>query len=351
MSSPDQGSRGTKRVGVSDVAKRADVAIGTVSNYLNYPDRVSDTLKAKIKAAIEELGYVPRQGRPQRQAESGGLIGYVMTDIEHSLFTDVFEGIQEVCEDNDMQVIGANASSDGARQAELVRMFVRLGCRGIVLSTVTDSERDVEAADAAGVRVVLVDHANPLSTAPVSSVLENNVSVGQIAAEELMRTGCTRLAFVAHSFDYQAVQDRYAGVRRAVERHGGKVSLELIDSHGLMVEDGYEVGAALSRRARDGAAVPDGVIAVADYLGIGIIRALVDDGALRVPEDVGVIGCEGAKLSHTAPVQLTTVDAPGNDMGRKAMTELLDAIENPVGYVRSVTMLEPHLHRRDSTRA
>lgn len=354
MSSADRGPRaqGSKRVGVSDVAKRADVAIGTVSNYLNYPDRVSDTLKAKIKAAIDELGYVPRQGRAQRQASpAGGLVGYVMTDIEHSLFTDVFEGIQEVCEDNDMQVVGANASSDASRQSELVRMFVRMGCAGIVLSSVTGSGRDVEAAHAAGVRVVLVDHADPLSTVPVSSVLENNLSAGMIAAEELIRTGCARLAFVAHSFDYQAVQERYAGVRRAVERRGGAVSLELIDSQGLMVEDGYKVGAALTRRAEGGEGVPDGVIAASDHLGVGVIRALVDGGVLRVPEDVGVIGCEGVRLSHTAPVQLTTVDAPGADMGRKAMTELLDAIENPVGYVNSVTMLEPHLHRRDSTRS
>ena len=45
------------KVGVSDIAKHAGVSIGTVSNYLNYPERVSETLKAKIGAAIQELGY------------------------------------------------------------------------------------------------------------------------------------------------------------------------------------------------------------------------------------------------------------------------------------------------------
>ena len=41
------------KVGVSDIAKHAGVSIGTVSNYLNYPERVSETLKAKIGAAIQ----------------------------------------------------------------------------------------------------------------------------------------------------------------------------------------------------------------------------------------------------------------------------------------------------------
>ena len=50
-----------KRVGVSDIAKHAGVSIGTVSNYLNYPERVSDTLKEKIGASIKELGYTPPQ--------------------------------------------------------------------------------------------------------------------------------------------------------------------------------------------------------------------------------------------------------------------------------------------------
>lgn len=75
-----------KRVGVSDIAKHAGVSIGTVSNYLNYPERVSDTLKEKIGASIKELGYTPPQKHASPQRENAGprLIGYIMTDIEHS---------------------------------------------------------------------------------------------------------------------------------------------------------------------------------------------------------------------------------------------------------------------------
>ena len=96
------------KVGVSDIAKHAGVSIGTVSNYLNYPERVSETLKAKIGAAIQELGYVPRRAAPSPAQTTTGtpIIGYVMTDIEHSLFSFIFEGAQEVCEENGMQIIG-----------------------------------------------------------------------------------------------------------------------------------------------------------------------------------------------------------------------------------------------------
>ena len=81
-----------KKVGVSDIAKHAGVSIGTVSNYLNYPERVSETLKTKISRAIADLGYVPKHSNGQIPASNATpVIGFVMTDIEHSLFTSIFE--------------------------------------------------------------------------------------------------------------------------------------------------------------------------------------------------------------------------------------------------------------------
>ena len=226
------------KVGVSDIAKHAGVSIGTVSNYLNYPERVSETLKAKIGAAIQELGYVPRRAAPSPAQTTTGtpIIGYVMTDIEHSLFSFIFEGAQEVCEENGMQIIGLNASSDLERQHELIRTLIGMKVAGILLSTVQDSAEDVAAARAANIPIILIDHTNPYGGTPVCSILENNVSVGRIAAEELIHTECKRIAFAAHSFDYEAIQHRQLGVEKAVAQAGDGVPFQLSDSGGLMVE-------------------------------------------------------------------------------------------------------------------
>ena len=82
--------------------------------------------------------------------------------------------------------------------------------------TVQDSAGDVAAARAANIPIILIDHTNPYGGTPVCSILENNVSVGRIAAEELIHTECKRIAFAAHSFDYEAIQDRQLGVEKAV---------------------------------------------------------------------------------------------------------------------------------------
>ena len=275
----------SKRVGVSDIAKHAGVSIGTVSNYLNYPERVSDTLKEKIGASIKELGYTPRRNTllPQRENAGPRLIGYIMTDIEHSLFTFIHEGAQEVCEENDLQLIALNASSDAQRQNELVKTLIDMNVAGILLSTISDSPEDVAAARAANIPIILLDHTNPRHADQVCCVLENNMAAGQIAADELIRIGCSRIAFAAHSFDYESVQDRQMGVEKTIARTHGSTQLELINSKGLMFEDGYQLGLdIIDTMKRSGLnAIPDGIITVSDALAAGVLSAFHDHNGPR----------------------------------------------------------------------
>ncbi|RBP99023.1 LacI family DNA-binding transcriptional regulator [Bifidobacterium xylocopae] len=338
-------TQGGGKVGVADIAQKAGVSLGTVSNYLNYPNRVSQTLKERIKAAIDELGYVPRPARGAAALTGQSTIGIIMTDIEHSLFTAVFEGAQEVCEDDDLQLIGANAFSDSRRQSSLLKLFYSLGVKGVILCSVVDCEADMEWARSVGLNVVLVDHAPPSGGPQACSVLEDNDSVGVMAADHLLAAGCKRIAFVAHSFDYQSIYDRYRGVERALLGRSG-INLSVIDSHGIMEEDGTAVGATINKLGPQ--EVPDGIVAGTDNLGIGIITALRDGGRYRVPKDIKVIGTEGVRLDSYPPVPLSTVAAPGIDMGRKAAALLLDEIGNR-RHVHGTVLIKPTLVPRAST--
>lgn len=345
----------TDKVGLADIAAVAEVSIATVSNYLNYPDRVSPSTKEKIRSAIAKTGYRPSPSRIKTGSSPSRVIGFIMTDIEHSLFTSIFEGAQEVCEDNDYQLIGANSFSSQARQTELTHTFVGLGVAGLLISSVHDSVSDVEWARSAGIPVVMIDHVNPIDGEPVCTVLENNVSVGIKAANELVSAGCRHIAFIAHSFDYQTIEDRYLGARKAVkelnsrreEEGSGRIQLELIDSEGILEGDGYRLINRLEESESSG--VADGLICATDQLAIGAIRALAKQGKYRVPKNIKVIGCEGMRLDKHASVSLTTVVAPAADMGRKAASLLFEELDKPHGHVHETVSLEPTLIRREST--
>jgi LacI family transcriptional regulator len=344
-----QALESNRRIGISDVAKRADVSIGTVSNYLNYPDRVSAHLKLKIQSAIEDLGYVRTQKRRTVERElSTPVIGYIIADIENYLFTSIFEGIQEICDANDMEVIGVHALQDKERQSELVRMLCQMNVSGLLISSVDDSQDDLAFARAAGIPSVMIDHLNPPITDDHCTVLKNDEAAGEIAARELIRTGCSKLAYVAHLSDFQAIRNRERGIEKALDDFSN-VSLDIIDSGGVLFQDGYEIGKDIENMSEEER--PDGIIAGTDRIATGIITALVEGGKIRIPQDISVIGTEGDHIETNSPRSLTVVSSPGIDMGRKAMDQLLDEITNASGHIHSTQLLMPTLERRGSTRA
>lgn len=348
VESPQSDKSENVHIGISDVAKKAGVSIGTVSNYLNYPSRVSDRLKLKIQSAIETLGYVRTQKRHNGEHQLGmPVIGYIMADIENYLFTSIFEGIQEICDANDMEVIGVHALQDKDRQSELVRMLCQMNVDGLLISSVNDSQDDVAFARAAGIPSIMIDHLNPLITDDHCTVLKNDEAAGEIAARELIRTGCEKLAYVAHLSDFQAIRNRQRGIEKALEDYKN-ASFTVIDSGGVLFQDGYEIGKAIE--SMDEETRPNGIIAGTDRIATGIITAIVDGGKLRIPEDVSIIGTEGDHLETDSPRSLTVVSSPGIDMGRKAMEQMLDEITNTAGHIHSTQLLMPTLERRGSTR-
>src|SRR3954452_4808092 len=82
--------RGNPRI--QDVARRAGVAIGTVSNVLNNPDLVSEQTRAKVEVAIAELGFVRNSAARALAARRTDTVGLVLTDIANSLFVDIARG-------------------------------------------------------------------------------------------------------------------------------------------------------------------------------------------------------------------------------------------------------------------
>jgi len=95
-------------------ARRAGVSVGTTSNVLNRPELVWPETRAKVLAAIDELGFVRNESA--RQLRSGGsrMLAYVVLDAGNPFFTDVARGIDEVARDADFTLFLCN--SGGIRQ-------------------------------------------------------------------------------------------------------------------------------------------------------------------------------------------------------------------------------------------
>ena len=79
---------------IQDVARRAGVAIGTVSNVLNNPALVTEQTRLKVEAAIAELGFVRNSAARALAARRTETVGLILTNIENSLFVDIARGTE-----------------------------------------------------------------------------------------------------------------------------------------------------------------------------------------------------------------------------------------------------------------
>ena len=102
---------------VKDVAARAGVSLGTVSNVLNRPDRVSGATRARVEAAMADLGFVRNESARQLRAGTSRTLAYVMLDAGNPFFTDVAQGIEAAAEAADLSLVLCTSGQRAEREA------------------------------------------------------------------------------------------------------------------------------------------------------------------------------------------------------------------------------------------
>ncbi|MDX3802170.1 LacI family DNA-binding transcriptional regulator [Streptomyces sp. AK04-3B] len=329
---------------MQDVADAAGVSVGTVSNVLNHPAKVSPATAQRVREAISRLGFVRNDAARSLVSGSTNSVGMVLADIENSLFIDMAHGAQDAARAIGQNLLLANTACDMTLQDEYLDLFDESRMTGVLLAPMEDSSAGIARIRSHGRQVVLLNYAPRPGTC--CSVLVNNEHVGYLAARHLIDTGRRRLAYVVAHDDYQPVRDRRRGVRAAVEEAGPDVTLEEIDSIGLTTSHGHVVGQDLARRAPGD--LPDGLIAVTDELANAIIHELHTVTGIRVPDQVAVVGCENNRAAGAAAVPLTAVDMPGRIMGQEAIRLLMDEVASGDQHRHATVVLEPELIVRAS---
>ena len=97
---------------MTDVARLAGVALGTVSNTLNNPEKVSVATRRRVLAAIAELGFVRNDAARSLAAGTSTTVGLVVADLGNSFFVDIARGAEAVMRRSGMNVLIANSDVD-----------------------------------------------------------------------------------------------------------------------------------------------------------------------------------------------------------------------------------------------
>jgi LacI family transcriptional regulator len=330
-------------VSVRDVALRAGVSVGTVSNVLNRPDRVHPSTLAKVHAAIAELGFVRNDAARQLRAGRSSSLGLIVPDVRNPFFTDIARGVEDRATAAGLAVLLGNSENRADRESIYLDLFEEQRVHGVLISPHDAVDERLQRLRARGIPAVLIDRAD--ESGEFSSVTVDDVAGGRLAAEHVLALGRRRVAFVGGPGTLRQVADRLDGVRRAVDAVAD-AHLEVIAVDATTVPEGRRAGVGIAGRAPSDR--PDAILAANDLLAVGVLHALVMHGGVRVPDDVAVVGYDDIDFAATAIVPLTSVRQPSVEIGATGVDLLLEQAADPALAPRQV-VFAPELVVRAST--
>ncbi|RYC05562.1 LacI family transcriptional regulator [Nocardioides zhouii] len=344
MPSCGGGTRVVRASSVKDVAARAGVSLGTVSNVLNRPDRVSPETRARVEQAMRDLGFVRNESARQLRAGRSRTLAYVLLDARNPFFTDVAEGVERAAEAAGLSLFLCNSDNRSSREQDYLAHLVEQRVQGILVTPVDAQSPALADVRRNGTPVVIVDRTRSDDT--FCSVAVDDELGGRLAVEHLIEQGHTRVAFIGGPDTIGQVRDRLEGARKAWADAGlPPEQLVVVTTEALTVVEGRSAGERVMGLGRNRR--PTAAFCANDLLALGLLQQLSTSG-LSVPGDLAIVGYDDIEYASAAAVPLTSVRQPRQELGRRATELVLDEADNPE-HVHQQVVFTPELVARRST--
>ncbi|MDR1825995.1 MAG: LacI family transcriptional regulator [Bifidobacteriaceae bacterium] len=327
-----------RRVSIADVARAAGVSLGTASNVLNRPARVRAETRAKVEAAIAELGFVPHGPARQLRAGVTRAVGLIVLDLANPFYADLARGVEDGLDQVGGTLMMASSQGQTDRQARALEAFESQRLAGVVVAAVDGDLAPMEAMSQRGTPVVLADYPSPLPG--LSSVAVDNQAGGELAAQHLLSLGHSEMVMLNGPHSIRQCADRWTGAQRAVAASGtAKLTEVRVDTMDATGGD-TAIEAWLAANGRP----PQALFCVNDLVAAGAQQALRRAGLLGQGR-CAMVGYDDLAIAAGLAVPLTTIRQPARAMGQRAAGLLLAAGAQPVEHVQFL----PELVIREST--
>lgn len=310
-----------------DVAAKAGVSRATVSRVLNKYPHVHPEVRQRVLKATKVLRY-----RPDRVAQSlvrreTRTIGLVVADITNPFYAETAKAIVETARGRGYTVVLCNTENLPRLQAEQIEVLREQRVDGIILGSVHLQDPPVEHLVATGFPCVMYNRR--LRSGAGNYVVLDNVRGAEEATQHFIALGHRRIAFVAGPRSFSTASERLVGYRRALRAARIPWDPRLVRQGQFQPALAFQAAVDLLK----GAPRPTAIVAGNDLTALAVLDAAADLG-IRVPDDLAVSGFDDTDIARHRRIQLTSVAQQKAEMGRLAVTYLLECIQDPDRFRR-----------------
>ena len=304
-----------------DVARAAGVSTATVSRCLNKESTVAESTRAKVRRAVDDLGYTPNFNARAIAAKRSQTIGAIIPTMENAIFARGLQAFQEALHDMGYTLLVSSSAYQPELEAQQIKALVARGADGLLLIGYERDPAVYEYLARRRIPTVLAWAFSPDENLPAVG-FDNRRAMAELATR-VLEMGHRNIAYISGIINgNDRARSRLAGLHDALAAHG-------MDPETLpVIERPYDIdaGADAFEALMQGATRPTAVMCGNDVLAAGALARARQMG-LRVPQDVSITGFDDIELAKILHPPLTTVHVPHRLMGRTAAEFLISMVE------------------------
>jgi DNA-binding LacI/PurR family transcriptional regulator len=308
-------------VRLRDVAARAGVSVKTVSNVVNGYVHVSPRTRARVEAAVAELGYRPNLSARSLRGGRSGIIALAVPELGVPYFAELAQCIVKEAESRGFTVLIDQTEAVAERERLVIEGIRAHLIDGLIFSPLALGQRELARRRDQTPMVLLGER---VGGDLADHVAIDNVRAATEAIAHLLGLGRRRVAAIGaqRAVWGQTAHQRLAGYRTALDQAGLPYDPALIAySNRYHREDGVRAMA----RLLDQPVPPDAVFAFNDLLALGALRVCYERG-VRVPDDVAIVGFDDIDDGRYSVPSLSTVSPDKEQIARAAVEFLVSRL-------------------------
>ena len=320
---------------IKDVAKLAGVSVGTVSKVINNID-VKPKTKELVDAAIKELEYEPNIYARGLKINKTNTVALILPTVWNPFFGELAYNIEKNLRNYNLKMILCNSENDYKKELEYITMVKQNKVDGII----SISYSNIDSYISTNIPIVSIDR---FFTETIPYVSSDNLNGGRIAAEELVKAGCKKIAVIGRGSKIN---------NSTINRALGFVNY--CKNNNVEYKDYYYVGNSkeFDEFLDDflisnfkGKINFDGIFAITDSYAKEVINKLTSLN-ISIPDDVQLIGYDGSKSHSKETIKISTIRQPIELIAEKAVSNLYNLINKestpnetllPVKFIKGYT--------------
>ncbi len=334
-------------VTIREVAQRARVSVGTVSNVLSESGKVRPELRKRVEAAMLELDYSPNQIARSLKTRTTKTLGTIVSDITNPFFPQLIRGAEDAALRRGYLLITLNTDDHVERERRALALLRARKVDGVLLVMAPGQGEATHIANARndGTAVVCLDRMPP--GVEVDSVSVDNRRGARMCMNHLFSRGHRRIGMLSGSPGLHTAHERLQGYLEVL-REAGEPEVAALIRHGdFRLDSGYRLAKEMLLESEP----PTAIFAANAMMGFGALKAIHELG-LRCPEDVSLAVFDDIPFGDVIQPRLTVVAQPAYEMGYRGAELLIDRIEGREQSPGPIRLeLSPELIVRDSTAA